>query len=80
MGIFNVTDVDRIIHPAVKENNVKWTLKRKQGRPPDIEPSEKIKEIINLLKMGISGASIAREYGCTRQYIHIIKNRWRHFL
>jgi len=51
-----------------------------RGRPRATSPPKKVAEILQLLKMKLSGAQIAREYGCTRQYIHYVKKRWKHLL
>ena len=51
-----------------------------RGRPRHMKPTPKIQEILNLLRMGLSFAAIAREYNCSRQYIHQLKLRWIHFL
>ena len=57
-----------------------WVLKRSRGRPIQAYPSNKVLEILNLLKMGLSGAEVAREYDCSRQYVHEIKKRWSNYL
>ena len=51
-----------------------------RGRPRHKYPTKKIEEILNLLRMGLSFAAIAREYNCSRQYIHQLKKRWAKFL
>ena len=55
-------------------------LKDPRGRPKLKYPPKKVEEILQLLKQGLSFADIAREYNCTRQYIHQLKNRWKHLL
>ena len=51
-----------------------------RGRPRFKYPPKKVVEILNLLRMGLSFAAIAREYNCSRQYIHQLKLRWAEFL
>ena len=65
---------------GTKETMVDLILTYFRGRPRHMMPSPKIKEILNLLRMGLSFAAIAREYNCSRQYIHQLKKRWVKFL
>ena len=65
---------------VIKETMVDLILTYLRGRPRHMVPTSKIKEILNLLRMGLSFAEIAREYNCSRQYIHQLKKRWVKFL
>ena len=65
---------------GIKETMVDIILKNLRGRPRHYYPTKKIEEIINLLRMGLSFAEIAREYSCSRQYIHQLKKRWAEFI
>ena len=55
-------------------------LKDPRGRKKRNRPPKKVEEILQLLKQGLSFADIAREYNCTRQYIHQLKKRWKYLL
>lgn len=47
------------------------------GRVKEAEPVGNTAEIVRLLKSGYSQAEVARTFEVTRQYIHIVRNRWK---
>ena len=65
---------------GIKETMADMIAQYIRGRPRHKYPTKKIEEILNLLRMGLSFAAIAREYNCSRQYIHQLKKRWVKFL
>ena len=65
---------------GIKETMADLIAQHIRGRPRFKYPPKKIEDILNLLRMGLSFAAIAREYNCSRQYIHQLKLRWIPFL